>query len=67
MIYPIVFHSQIRDRLPNLKAIVQFTKEVTEKDPMIYDVSMISLTLFTLMYIVIYYAPQSTTYHSGNS
>ena len=42
---PIVSCAQVRDRLPNLKAIVQFTKEVAEKDPMVYDVSVTSLTL----------------------
>ncbi len=29
---------QIRDRLPELKAIVQYTKQVTSQDPNIYEV-----------------------------
>lgn len=42
---------QVKDRLPDLKAIVQFTKEVTVKDPMVYDVSMTSSVFPTLIYI----------------
>ena len=33
------FVVQVRDKLPHLKAIVQYTREVTETDDNVWDVS----------------------------